>query len=129
MDSIANMMVKIRNAQAVGKETVSIECSKLRWEILHTLHSIGLIGEAIKKGRKNRRVIEIPLLYKGKNEPNIAGYRRMSKSSRRLYKSYREIFPVRNGFGIGIYSTSLGIMDDKEARIKKIGGEYLFEIW
>ena len=82
-----------------------------------------------KKGKKHLKFLEIALLCDDFGTPKISGFRRVSKPSRRIYLGVSEIHKVKNGFGLGVYSTVKGIISDKEARSLKVGGEYLFEIW
>jgi len=129
MDPIADMLIRIKNAQAVKKESASVGYSNLKWEIAKVLQNCGFLGESVKRGKRGKKLMEINLLYGPEGNPKISGARRISKLSRRVYKGYREIYSVRNGFGTAIYSTPQGLMTDKEARKAKLGGEILFEIW
>ncbi len=128
-DPITDMLNRIRNAQAVNKETVDLPFSNLKYEISKILEKNGLVGEIKKKGRIQKKIIEVTLRYSGK-EPRISGLKRVSKPSQRIYKNFKEIKPVKGGYGIAIISTSRGgLMTDKEARKQKIGGEVICEIW
>jgi len=124
-DPIADMLNRIRNAQAVSKETVVIPFSDLKYEIAKILEKQKLVGKIEKKGRKPRKIIEIILKYPAV----ISGLRRISKPGQRIYTGVKEIKPVRGGYGILIVSTPEGLMTDKEAKRKKLGGEILCEIW
>ena len=86
------------------------------------------IGGVVKKGRLPKRVIEIKLKYKD-NKGVISGIKFLSKPSRRLYLGYRDLRPVKQGYGLLVISTPKGIMTGAEARKLKLGGELLFEIW
>lgn len=135
-DPIADMLTRIRNAQAVFLPTVDIPFSRLKYEIAKTLERSGFIEYAEKKGRKEK-IIHIVLTYeedplgtsKAKKIPLIGGLRRVSKPGQRIYISWRKIRPVKRGYGIAILSTPRGILTDKEARKQKVGGEILCEIW
>jgi small subunit ribosomal protein S8 len=124
-DPIADMLNRIRNAQAVSKETVVIPYSNLKYEIAKILEEQKLIGKIEKKGRSPRKIIEIALKYPAV----ISGLRRISKPGQRIYARVKEIKPVRGGYGISIVSTPKGLMTNKEARRKKLGGEIICEIW
>jgi len=124
-DPIADMLNRIRNAQAVSKEIVVIPFSNLKYEIAKILEKEKLIGKIEKKGRKSRKTIEITLKYPAV----ITGLRRISKPGQRIYTSVKEIKPVRGGYGISIVSTPKGLMTNKEAKRKKLGGEIICEIW
>ncbi len=129
MDPIADMLTKIRNAQAVEKETVVIPYSKLKMEIAKLFLRVDYIKEINRRGKKNKKSIELTLAYDEKGKPAISHLGRISKSSRRVYISLKEIKPVRQGYGMTILSTSKGILTDKEAIKGKVGGEALAEIW
>ena len=124
-DPIADMLNRIRNAQAVSKETVVIPYSNLKYEIAKILEEQKLIGKIEKKGRSPRKIIEIALKYPAV----ISGLKRISKPGQRIYARAKEIKPVRAGYGISIVSTPKGLMTNKEARRKKLGGEIICEIW
>ena len=130
-DPVADMLNRIRNAQAVLKETVDIPLSNLRYEIAKILEKGGFVAEVEKKGKKTKKVIEITLKYNEKI-PVISGLKRISKPGQRIYKRAKELKPVKGGYGIAIISTSKGgggLMTDKEARKQKLGGEVICEIW
>jgi small subunit ribosomal protein S8 len=129
MDVIADMFAKIKNAMAVKKETVSIFHSKMKMEIAKVLLKTGYIKEINKRGKKNKKTIELVLSYDENNKGLINHVKRISKPSRRVYLSLKEIKPVRRGYGIMIFSTPKGILTDKEARKEKVGGEAIAEIW
>ena len=128
MYPIANMFTIIRNGYAVKKETVVVPYSKIKSKILESLRDNGYIKDFIVRGKKIKKSLEVALLYK-ENEPAIEKIRRISKPSKRIYISFRESFPIRGGRGIRILSTSSGILTDKEAREKKVGGEVIGEIY
>src|SRR3989344_7001275 len=128
MDTIADMLIRIKNGQSAKKEAVSFGYSQLRWEIAKILERTQYVGVASKKGRKNKKLIEVGLLYDPTTgKPVVSDVRRMSKLGRRLYRGFREIYTPRNGFGIAVYSTPKGLLTDREARKEKVGGEVLFE--
>jgi len=128
-DPVTDMLNRIRNAQAVLKETVNIPISNLRYEIAKILEKGGFVAEVEKKGKKTKKVIEITLKYNEK-VPVISGLKRISKPGKRIYKKAKELKPVKGGYGIAIISTSKGgLMTDKEARKQKLGGEIICEIW
>jgi len=127
-DPIGDMLTRIRNAQAVFKEDVVFPFSGIKHQIAKILEKEKLVGKVRKTGKGVKKEIGIILLYKDK-APLIQGLKRISKPGQRIYKSAKEIRPVRNGFGIGIVSTSKGLMTNKEARKSKLGGEIICEIW
>ena len=129
MDPIADMLIRIKNSQAVGKETAVIGYSKMIWGIAKVLERLGYLGSVVRKGKKSKKLIEVKLIYNEDRSPKVSGARRISKLSRRVYKGTREIYTVKNGFGVAIYSTPKGLLTDSEARKEKVGGEILFKIW
>ncbi|MDP3052038.1 MAG: 30S ribosomal protein S8 [bacterium] len=129
MDPIADMLTKIRNAQAVKKETVVIPYSKVKMEIAKLFLRADYIKEINRRGKKNKKSIELTLSYDEEGKPAISHLSRISKPSRRVYIPLKGMKPVRQGYGIMILSTSKGILTDKEAIKKKLGGEVLAEVW
>ncbi len=128
MDTIADMLTLIRNAQAVLKETVAIPYSEIKFEIAKILKKENFIEGIEKKGRKTKKSIEIKLKYDDK-KPAISSLRRVSRPGQRIYTTAGKIKKVRDGYGITIISTSKGLMTNKEARKKNLGGEIICEIW
>lgn len=128
MDPISDMLNRIRNAQAVGHPTVEIPFSDLKYEIAKIMEKQGFLAKAEKKGKKLARVIEVDLKYDNKI-PAISGLKRISRQGQRIYKGFKELRPVRSGYGITIISTPKGLMTDKEARKQRLGGEVLCEVW
>jgi len=128
MDPISDMLNRIRNAQAVLKERVDVPFSNLKYEIARVLEEKGFIEKAEKKGKRTKRTIEITLRYKDKI-PVISGLKMVSKPGQRIYKSFREVRPVKSGYGIAIISTPKGLMTDKEVKKQRLGGEVICEVW
>lgn len=128
MDPVADMLTKIRNAQAVGKETVVVSYSKLKMELVKALLRFGYLKEARRRGKKNKKILELELLYKN-NVPKISGLKKVSKPSCRVYQSAKNLKSVRQGRGLAVISTTKGILSDKEAKKENVGGEIICEIW
>lgn len=135
-DPIADMLARIRNAAAVGRPELVLPMSKLKFNIAKLLQETGWIGtvEVIKhevvKGQSGVfDEIRIVLKYKADGKPAFASIKRVSKSSRRIYVGKDELPRVLNGFGIAIVSTSQGIMTNKEARRRNLGGEVICEVY
>ena len=129
MDPISDMLTRIRNAKAVGHATVSVPHSQMKLAILKILKRDGLIEEYEKKGKKVRKSILVTLRYHKDGSPYINDLKKVSKPGQRIYKKSSEIFPVKQGYGLAIVSTTSGLLTDKEARHKKLGGEVICEIW
>lgn len=127
------MLTRIRNAQAAGKKTVTISASKLKTAIASILEREGFVESVAKETDGNRESIRISLKYypvsNTRKVPAIAGIKRVSKEGQRIYVGKDEISSVRNGYGIGIISTSKGVMTDKEGRKAGLGGEYVCQVW
>ncbi|MFH1671500.1 MAG: 30S ribosomal protein S8 [Candidatus Portnoybacteria bacterium] len=128
VDSISDMLTRIRNAQAVGHKTVIFPFSKVKLEIAKTLEKEGFIGKIEIKGKKVRKEIEVVLKYE-KNRPIITTIKRISKPGRRMYIKKDQIRPIRQGYGISIISTPSGVMSNKEAKKKGLGGEIICQVW
>lgn len=127
-DPIADMLTRIRNANQQKHETVSIPYSNLKNDLANILKNEGFVTDFVVNEEGNYKNIVITLKYKG-NERVITGLKRVSKPGLRQYAKVNEIPKVLNGLGIVVLSTSQGLMTDKEARAKNIGGEVLAYIW
>jgi small subunit ribosomal protein S8 len=127
-DPIADMINRIKNAQAVSKETVKIPYSSYKYEIAKILKKENWIVEVEKKGKIPKKILEIQLKYNDKKAV-ITNVKRVSSPGQRIYTSYLDIRRVKSGIGMAIVSTPQGLMTDQEARRKKQGGEILFQIW
>ena len=121
-DPIADMLTRIRNAQAVGKETVKMPSSKLKVAIAHVLQEEGYVEEYVTVGEKAE--LQIKLKYYA-NRPVIEYIERVSTPGLRVYKGCQEIPQVMNGLGIAIVTTPAGVMTDRKARAMKMGGEVI----
>ncbi|MDA8562198.1 30S ribosomal protein S8 [Gammaproteobacteria bacterium] len=123
-DPIADMLTRIRNAQAVGEKQLTFPSSTIKLSILNVLKEEGYILDyTSSEVDKKKQIVVILKYYEGR--PVIEKIKRASKPSLRLYKNSKEIPTVRAGLGIAIVSTSKGVMTDSAARAQKIGGEVL----
>lgn len=129
IDSISNLIVVLKNAQLRGMALTRAPFSKLNASILEVLKKEGFIADYENKGKEIKKHIDITLKYNDAGEPAISDVRRISRQSKRVYKSVDKIYPIKNGYGRVILSTPAGILTDVQARKQKIGGEVLFEIW
>ncbi len=128
-DTVGDLIIRLKNAGAVKKETVSVPYSKLRQAVLTKLTDAGYIAGAVEKGKQvQEKTLEVTLRYEN-GEHRINGVKRISKPGRRLYTKVADIHPVKFGKGHMILSTPAGILTNDEAREKKVGGEQLFIIW
>lgn len=123
-----SLLTQIKNAQQLNKPSLKVPYTTMDEAILNLLKEKKFISNVEKKGRSPRRILEITLAYEH-GEGKIQGFKFISKPSRRMYKKYTELYPVRNTYGMSILSTSKGIMTHEEARKEKVGGQVLFEIW
>ncbi|MEK7642848.1 MAG: 30S ribosomal protein S8 [Patescibacteria group bacterium] len=128
-DLLSDFLVRIRNAQAVGRGTTMVPYSALTWEVAKLLEREGYIGKSDRRGKRARKMIEVELVYADDKRGRIEGTRRVSKQARRVYRKSTEMQPFRHRHGLQIISTSKGLMTSMEARRGRIGGEVLFEIW
>lgn len=128
MDPIADMLSQIKNASMIGKETVVIPYSKFSHAVAETLLRKGYLTAVNKKGRKEKKVLELEIAYED-GKPKVKNVVRVSKLSRRQYLGSRDIRPVRQGHGMLVLSTPKGILTGEEARKQNVGGEALFKIW
>lgn len=127
------MLIRINNAQAVGREQVFIPFSNIKSKIAQILKENGMISDTEKRNRKGKKselnYLLLTLKYGDDKKPGIRGFKIISRPSRHLYVKSGEIKSVRSGYGLGVISTSKGIMSSKDARKQNLGGELLFEVW
>jgi len=127
-DPIADMLVRIKNANAMRHETVEFGSSKVKTAILEVLKAEGFIKDfAVSTDAKS--VTTVTLKYTENNQRVIKGLKRISKPSLHVYTTAEDLPKVLNGLGVAIISTSQGIMTDKSARKLNIGGEILAYVW
>ncbi|HBA37129.1 MAG TPA: 30S ribosomal protein S8, partial [Firmicutes bacterium] len=125
-DRIADMLTRIRNANIMKYDTVEVLGSKMTEEISRILKAEGYISDySVEKNPKGNKIILNLKYANNKKEKVITGLKRISKPGLRVYAKASELPRVLNGLGIAIISTSNGVMTDKEARGKGLGGEVL----
>ena len=129
-DRIADMLTRIRNANQMKYDTVEVLGSKMTEEVARILKAEGYISDYKVENSEKGNKITLGLKYsEGKKERVITGLKRISKPGLRVYAKHDELPRVLNGLGIAIISTSEGIMTDRDARNKKLGGEVLAYVW
>ena len=128
-DPIADMLTRIRNGQSARHDKVVMPWSKLKEGVARVLSEEGYVREVTTSGEAARKTLTVILGYTEAGEPVIGGVRRVSKPGLRRYTGGAEAPAVRNGLGISILSTPAGLMPDREARKRKVGGEILCEVW
>jgi small subunit ribosomal protein S8 len=128
-DPIADLLTRIRNAIIARHDRVDVPASRIKVAIVRILKDEGFIKN-FKVSKDNRQgQIRIFLKYADHNVPVINGLERISKPGRRVYQRSADLAPVLSGLGVAIVSTSSGVMTDKEARRRNLGGETLCQIW
>lgn len=126
VDNISNLIISLKNASKAGKDCILAPFTKINVAILNVLKANNFVADFEAK-EKNRQ-IKVVLKYND-DGPAITDVKRISKNSKRIYQSVKDIKKVRNGFGIGVLSTPNGVLSTVDARAQKVGGEILFEIW
>ena len=128
-DPIADLLTRIRNANQMRYQEVSVPSSKMKLEIVRILKEEGYITDYKVEKDKVQDNINITLKYGKNKERVISGLKRISKPGLRVYAKAEEIPTVLNGLGIAILSTPNGVMTGKEAKKQNVGGEVLAYIW
>ena len=129
-DPIADLLTRIRNAYRVHHDRLDVPASGLKHEICKILRDEGFIDSfSLRDEGPTSKQIRIQLRYTTEGEPLVRRLQRVSRPGRRVYSKSADIKPVLNGLGVGIVSTSEGLLTDKAARQRGIGGELLCEIW
>lgn len=128
-DPIADLLTRIRNAQLSGKKKAVIEpASNIKMNILKILKREGYLGDIAVKQRDSNAFFEVSLKYEDK-KPRITSIDRISRPGQRVYVKKTNIPYIVQGFGMAIISTPEGLMTDKEARTKGLGGELICKVW
>ena len=128
-DPVADYLTRVRNALGAKHDVVEIPASKEKIEISRILKEEGFIRDYSVSGEGTSRTISLVLKHGTNNQKVITGLRKISKPGMRVYAKVNEIPRVLNGLGIAIISTSEGLLTDKQARQKHIGGEILAYVW
>ena len=129
IDPVADMLTRIRNAQTIAEATVDVPASKFKSAIAELLVKEGYLKTVENIDKDNRSWIRIGLKYGPRRKPLINSIKCASKPGRRAYAKSKAVPVVRGGLGIAVVSTSQGLMTDREARHKNIGGEVVCEVW
>jgi small subunit ribosomal protein S8 len=128
-DPIADMLTRIRNAIAVGHERVTMPSSKMKVGIARILADEGFIDRFDVRPNGSINELELVLRYGSRRQPAIEGIKRVSKPGHRVYRGAAELPRVQGGLGIAVVSTSQGLLPDREARRRRLGGEVVCEVW
>ena len=128
-DPIADMLSRVRNASNAFHESVSMPSSKIKANIAEILKEEGYIADYTVNDAKVGKTLDIELKYGPSRERSISGLRRVSKPGLRVYAKSNELPQVLGGLGVAIISTSHGLLTDREAQNKGVGGEVLAYVW
>jgi len=130
-DPVADLLSRIRNASLARHEVTRVPANKLKKNIALLLKAEGYVADVRQEewGPKKHQTLTIVLKYGDDRTSAFQGIRRVSRPGRRVYVRHDQIPRVLSGLGISIISTSTGLMSDKEARRRKLGGELLCEVW
>jgi small subunit ribosomal protein S8 len=128
-DPIADMLTRIRNANRALLPQTSMPSSKLKVEIAKILAEEGFVDSYKEEDARVGKELTVRLRYGDDRSRVLKGVRRVSRPGRRVYQGAREIRRVQGGLGVSIVSTSDGLLTDREARKRNVGGEVLCEVW
>lgn len=128
-DPIADMLTRIRNAVSVGHERVAMPSSKIKVNIAQILVNEGYVDRYEVVDNGHRSELELVLRYAERRRPVIEGLKRVSRPGHRVYRGSTELPRVQGGLGVAVVSTSQGLMADRDARRRRLGGEIVCEVW
>ena len=128
-DPIAEMLTRIRNAAHAHHAEVELPHSRLREAIARVLAAEGFLEAVGVNGEGYKRKLVLGIRYAEGRQPVMRGLQRISRPGLRRYAGFTEMPKIRAGLGINVLSTPLGVMTDREARRKKVGGEVLLAVW
>lgn len=128
-DPVADMLTRIRNANIAYKEEIAMPSSNLKAAIADILKREGYIRDYLVEPTKPQATLKLALKYSRDRERAISGLRRISKPGLRVYTKHDEVPRILGGLGVAVISTSSGLMTDREARKRGIGGEILAYVW
>jgi small subunit ribosomal protein S8 len=128
-DPISDLLTRIRNAHLAKHDRLDMPASKLKAELCRVLKESGFVQDFRVIEGVPQGTLRVYLRYDDAGTPAIQHLHRVSKPGRRVYAKADDLRPVRNGLGVGIVSTSQGVLTDAQARQRRVGGEVLCEIW
>jgi len=128
-DPVSDMLTRIRNANLALHDVVAMPSSKLKEEIARILASEGYIDGYEVKSSGTHKTLQVKLRYGANRKRVIEGLRRVSRPGKRVYVGAGDLPRVKGGLGVVVVSTSQGLLPDREARRRSLGGEILCEVW
>ena len=128
-DPIADLLTRIRNGVAVEMPSIDVPYSKIKHEICKVMVEEGFLVQFEVIDGEPRKMLRIQLKYGPDGEKVIQSIKRISKPGCRVYRSVENLRPVLGGMGVNVLSTSRGVMSDRAARVRRVGGEVLCEIY
>jgi small subunit ribosomal protein S8 len=128
-DPIADLLTRIRNGNQARKERVDVPWSRLKEALVRVLVTEGFLRDSTIVGEGHGRALRVVLKYDDERRPVITGIRRVSRPSLRVYVGKESIPAVRGGLGVNVLSTPAGILVDREAKQRGVGGELLCAVW
>ena len=128
-DPIADLLNRIRNAHTAGLREADVPHSVVKEKIVRILKAEGFIEDCTLAADEGRKILRLSLKYYGQRQSAIKGLRRVSKPGLRVYARKEKLPRVLGGLGIAVLSTSQGILTEREARVRNLGGEVLCYVW
>jgi small subunit ribosomal protein S8 len=128
-DPVGDLLTRVRNANLAFKDDLVVPASKMNRALLQILMTEGYVAGFGEEGEGIERVYRVTLKYDAKRQRTISGIKRVSKPGRRVYAGHDDLPRVLGGLGVAIISTSQGVMTDRDASRKGIGGEVLAYVW
>ena len=128
-DSIADLIIRIKNAGMVRREKIELPYSKKRNSIAQKLRAAEYVENVEAQGHGTKKKLVVTLAYDEEGKHRVRDVQRISKPGRRVYVGVHDIRPIKNNHGTLFISTPKGILTEKEARKGHVGGEALFSIW
>jgi len=128
-DPIADLLTRIRNANGARKEQVDVPWSRQKEAIVRVVVEEGFLQSFSVVEENEKRTLRVVLRYDQNHRPVMKVVKRISRPSLRVYVGAKEIEPIRGGLGIHVLSTPSGVLVDREARKRNVGGELLCSIW
>jgi small subunit ribosomal protein S8 len=128
-DPIADMLTRVRNATSARHDKTEMPWSRMKEAVARVLLAEGYVRDVVVSGQGATKSLAVLLRYTDEGAPAISGIRRISRPGMRVYSSAEDAPTVRKGLGISILSTPAGLLPDREARSRKMGGEIICEVW